>query len=78
LEAQSTALEEAGIIPSDAPRSDEPGITNGGLGNMGDVAWLNQRSRDVGLEKEKELRTEAEKMIAEAKEIKDTVMGNGT
>jgi hypothetical protein len=78
LESQSAALVDAGIIPAEPPKSDEPGITNGGLGNMGDVAWLNQRSRDVGMDKEKELRSEAEQMIIDAKQVKDTVMGNDT
>ena len=53
LMKQTTALEDAGILPRDVPRA-EDGITNSGLGGL-DTAWLNSRSRDVGLDKEREL-----------------------
>jgi len=68
---QTSALEEAGILPPEQGRQD----AQEGMGSF-DVAWLNSRSKDVGCEKERELvakakawleRTEAHKKDASDK-----------
>lgn len=65
LFAQVRALEEAGLIQRDGQSDSD--ATNGGLGNL-DVAWLNERARDVGRSREqeliKEIRRELEKYMA--------------
>lgn len=73
LSEQAAALEDAGIIPTEAPKDDAPGIKNGGLGQM-DIGWLNSRSRDVGAEKELETVQEAKEWLVGMREVKDAVM----
>lgn len=73
LKEQAAALEEAGIIPAEAPRfgvsdgaSAAGEVTNGGLGDL-DVGWLNSRRDEVGkrkyMELMKEVRRELEGMV---------------
>lgn len=75
LRRQAYALEEAGIISSEAAalsnapaRPAQPGsteherITNGGLGNL-DIGWLNSRGSQVGMEKENEILIEAKELL---------------
>ena len=56
LNDEADALVDAGLLPEKPPRKGVLGadITNEGLGNL-DVGYLNSRTRDVGLVKEREL-----------------------
>lgn len=78
LRRQAYALEEAGIVSSEAadaqPTQEQPArgqqgqikaspqITNGGLGSL-DVGWLNSRRDDVARGKEAELWMEAKTLL---------------
>lgn len=55
---QTSELEEASILAQQQGRQDG----KEGLGSF-EVAWLNSRSKDVGLEKEKELVAEAKAFL---------------
>ena len=73
LRRQILALEEAKIIPSEAPR-DIPGVSDvqyskeqaskgpGSLGNL-DVGWLNSRNDKIGKDMEAELWTQARELL---------------
>jgi hypothetical protein len=61
LLVQVTALENAELLPPEAPKDLGNGITNG-LGTL-DVGYLNSRARDVGVVKEGELVAETRRLL---------------
>lgn len=78
LRRQAYALEEAGIVASEAStlsnaparpagagqNAEQGRITNGGLGDL-DIGWLNSRGNQGGMEKENEILIEAKEVLEE-------------
>ena len=67
----------AGLLDS-TPTADElgPGLTNGGLGDF-DVGWLNSRTRDVGIGKERELVKQLRELLEQIKNKKNMLGNDG-
>ena len=77
LRAEADALATAGLLDS-TPANDElgPGLTNGGLGDF-DVGWLNSRTRDVGVGKERELVKQLRELLEQIKNEKKNMLETG-
>jgi Mediator complex protein len=76
LRREADALAAAGLLDS-TPTTEElgPGLTNGGLGNF-DVGWLNSRTRDVGVGKERELVKQLRELLEQIKNEKKEMREN--
>jgi len=74
LRAEADALTAAGLLDS-TPATDELGsdLTNGSLGDF-DVGYLNSRTRDVGLGKERELVKQLRELLEQIKNEKKNIL----
>ena len=77
LRAEADALAAAGLLDS-TPATDElgSGLTNGGLGDF-DVGWLNSRTMDVGVGKERELVKQLRELLEQVKNKKNMLENGG-
>ena len=77
LRAEADALAAAGLLDS-TPATDElgSGLTNGGLGDF-DVGWLNSRTTDVGVGKERELVKQLRELLEQIKNKKNMLENDG-
>lgn len=77
LRAEADALATAGLLDS-TPATDElgSGLTNGGLGDF-DIGWLNSRTKDVGVGKERELVKQLRELLEQIKNKKNMLENDG-